>query len=214
MSSELDLRMLIGHHPDSDALKVFLGDLQAKTGASVSPDVKAYSDAVYYNHYALGISLMFAPEKGYNPAKSSPISPEKLSLDSIDLYNVPSSSQQTNKATSSRTAEVKFSTYPVNPFTLHLTPALKDKEGTELQRPATFQVSPATTGKGFVAAFGEPDRKGGGAGPTNGSIGIWCEWSRDGVMVEFAGSEARGPQAWERGKDALWRVITIFAPKT
>ncbi|KAL1748568.1 hypothetical protein HDZ31DRAFT_29489 [Schizophyllum fasciatum] len=213
--SELDLRTLIGQHPGSDTLTTFLDGLQAKASSakSISPDVKAYSDAVYHNYYALGISLMFAPEKGYNPAKSSPILAEKLALDSIDIYNVPTSPQQTNGATSSRTAEVQFSTYPLAPFTLYLSASLKDKDGKDVQRPTKLQVSPVTTGKDFVAAFGEPDRKGGGAGPTNGSIGIWCEWSRDGVMVEFAGSEARGPQAWERGKDALWRVITVFAPK-
>jgi len=30
-------------------------------------------------------------------------------------------------------------------------------------------------------------------------------------MVEFGGDEARGPQAWERGKDAIWKVITLFS---
>jgi len=69
------------------------------------------------------------------------------------------------------------------------------------------------TGKDFVAALGEPDRKGGGSGPSSGSIGIWVEWTRDGLMVEFGGDDSRGPQAWERGKDALWRVISVFSPK-
>jgi len=29
-------------------------------------------------------------------------------------------------------------------------------------------------------------------------------------MVEFGGDESRGPQAWEKGKDAVWKVISIF----
>ena len=74
--------------------------------------------------------------------------------------------------------------------------------------------SHAATGKDFVKVLGEPDRKGGGAGPSSGSIGIWCEWSKDGLMVEFGGDEARGPQAWERGKDEVWKVITLFPPTT
>ncbi|TRM66407.1 hypothetical protein BD626DRAFT_397947 [Schizophyllum amplum] len=209
MSTNTDLKALLGQQPESEALKTLLTELRVKVSAgdSLSPDVKTYSDAVYFNYYALGISLMFAPHKGYNPAKTSPLSHEKLALDSIDVYNVPNSPQNTNGATSSRTAEVKFSTYPLTSFHLYLTPELKDKEE------MSFSVLPTTSGKDFVGAFGEPDRKGGGAGPSNGSIGIWCEWSRDGVMVEFAGDEARGPQAWERGKDAYWRVITVFAPK-
>jgi len=69
-------------------------------------------------------------------------------------------------------------------------------------------------GKEFIALLGEPNRKGGGAGPSSGSIGIWVEWTRDGLMVEFGGEESRGPQAWERGKDAPWKVISIFATKS
>ena len=65
----------------------------------------------------------------------------------------------------------------------------------------------------LVSVLGEPDRKGGGAGPSTGSIGIWCEWSKDGLMIEFGGDDARGPGAWERGKDAVWKVITLFQPK-
>ena len=95
---------------------------------------------------------------------------------------------------------------------LVLTADIRDKDGTPITRPSELSVLADTSGKDFVQALGEPDRKGGGAGPSSGSIGIWCEWSKDGVMVEFGGDEAKGPQAWERGKDAAWKIITIFSP--
>ncbi|KAF8140388.1 hypothetical protein EV363DRAFT_1393296 [Boletus edulis] len=80
-------------------------------------------------------------------------------------------------------------------------------------RRATPVIEKDTTGKEFVAWLGEPSRKGGGTGPSSGSIHIWCEWSQQGIMVEFGGNDARGPQAWERGGNAVWRVVTVFAPK-
>jgi hypothetical protein len=75
--------------------------------------------------------------------------------------------------------------------------------------PKSVSVSAETIGKDFVAELGEPDRKGGGAGPY--SINIWCEWTKEGVMVEF-GDHARGPQAWDKGKDANWKVISFYPP--
>ncbi len=102
-----------------------------------------------------------------------------------------------------------YSPYPVTPITLAVTP--ETKEGTP--RPSTLSITRNMTGKEFVTALGEPDRKGGGSGPSSGNIGIWVEWTRDGLMVEFGGDDSRGPQAWERGKDAPWRVISIFSSK-
>nr|GAT44069.1 predicted protein [Mycena chlorophos] len=112
----------------------------------------------------------------------------------IDIYNIPKTKPAANKGSSTRKAELAFATYLDLPITLR----------------STFAVGPETTGKDFVEALGEPARKGGGAGPSSGSIGIWCEWTKDGVMVEFGGIEATGAQAWERGKDAVWRVMTLF----
>jgi len=139
---------------------------------------------------------------------------EKLALDNIYLYNVPTNKQSDarSKGTSARAAELAFSTYPVSPLELRITPQIKDKDGKVLSRPPKVDVHADTSGKDFVQTLGEPDRKGGGAGPSSGSIGIWCEWSKDGVMIEFGGDEAKGPQAWERGKDAIWKIITIFPP--
>jgi len=102
-----------------------------------------------------------------------------------------------------------YSPYPITPIVLTISP--ETKEGTP--RPSNFAVTQNMTGKEFVATLGEPDRKGGGSGPSSGSIGIWVEWTRDGLMVEFGGDDSRGPQAWERGKDAPWRVISVFSPK-
>ncbi|OBZ78551.1 hypothetical protein A0H81_00976 [Grifola frondosa] len=154
-------------------------------------------------------SLLFKPVNGYKPKtgmKREDLSDGDLVLDGIDIYNVPKS-----KSMPSSKSKSIYSSYPISPIILTLAPSPPDDNGKS--RPTSFDVTPETTGKDFVQSMGEPERKGGGAGPSSGSIGIWCEWSKDGVMVEFGGDESRGPQAWERGKDAVWKIITVFPPK-
>lgn len=206
-----DIQALLGANPSSDSITQFLKDLiqHSDTGLT-APEVKSYSDAVYFNYYPLGISLLFIPQKGYKPSsgmKREHLRDDSLVLDSINIYNAPMPKETTEK--SRRTAELAFSTYPLSKWNLSLSPETSESAGNE----SPIDISLTTTGKDFVSCLGEPDRKGGGAGPSSGSIGIWCEWSKHGIMVEFGGDESRGPQAWERGKDAVWRVITVFSPK-
>lgn len=209
----MSLKDLVGVRPGDPRLVEYLSILStsAARDGPVSPEIKAYPDAVYFNYFALGLSLLFSPKDGYKPSsgtKSADLKTDKLLLDSIYVYNVPKRSDAARK----RAAELAYTTYPISPITLEINANVKDKDGKELNRPSELAVGLDTTGKQFVAALGEPDRKGGGAGPSSGSIGIWCEWSKDGFMVEFGGEEAQGPQAWERGKDAVWKIITIFPP--
>ncbi|KAF7985311.1 hypothetical protein HWV62_6489 [Athelia sp. TMB] len=202
----------LGEHPSSQRLSGYIKALPG--GADVSPEVKSYRDAVYFNYYALGLSLLFTPQNGYQPTtglKQEDLKDSDLILDSIDLYNIPKPiAALAGGAKLPRMAELAFSTHPVSPFTVTLTS--QPETPNQTARPPSFDILTTTSGKDIVAVLGEPDRKGGGAGPSSGSIGIWCEWSKDGIMVEFGGEEARGPQAWERGKDAIWRVITLFPP--
>jgi len=193
------MRDLLGHSPTSPDLAAFLSALSSPIA---TPDVKSYPDAVYFNYYSLGLSLLFLPIDGYKPR--SEIS--HLALDGIDVYNDLFSVKPDDKKGLRSPA---YSPYPVTPITLAVTP--ETKEGTP--RPSTLSITRNMTGKEFVTALGEPDRKGGGSGPSSGNIGIWVEWTRDGLMVEFGGDDSRGPQAWERGKDAPWRVISIFSSK-
>ncbi|KAG0693317.1 hypothetical protein DFH29DRAFT_992388 [Suillus ampliporus] len=179
-----DIQALLGANPSADSITVFLKDLAQHSNTSLTaPEVKSYSDAVYFNYNPLGISFLFIPQNGYKPAKG--LKREHLTEDSL----------------------LAFSTYPMSKWCLSLSPEAS------ASNVSSIEISLTTTGKDFVSCLGEPDRKGGGAGPSSGSIGIWCEWSKHGIMVEFGGDEARGPQAWERGKDAMWRVITVFSPK-
>jgi len=157
----------------------------------------------------------FSPQHGYKPTPGltlADLQSNNLFLDSIYIYNDPRKPRATPQRTSSRTSERAFLTYPNFPLVFNIDPSPEDKDRKALSRPETLQVRADTSGKDFVQTLGEPDRKGGGAGPSSGSIGIWCEWSKDGIMVEFGGDEAIGPQAWERGKDAIWKIITLFSP--
>ncbi|KAF8520154.1 hypothetical protein BU17DRAFT_46938 [Hysterangium stoloniferum] len=192
---------LFGQSPVSSELKAFLEEAASKAAISPLPDaeIKSYPDAVYFNYYPLGISLMFIPHKG--STTKGQLDHATLSLDSIDVYNV------SNDAAS--TKGEKYAPCPLLPLDI---PLLNGSEENTDTTPQSAVVTAASNGRDLVQALGEPTRKGGGAGPSSGSISIWCEWSKHGIMVEFGGDEARGPQAWERGKDAVWKIITLFKP--
>jgi hypothetical protein len=202
-----DIRDWLGHSPSSPDLAAYLSTLST---TQVTPDVKSYPDAVYFNYYSLGLSLLYIPINGYKPRSGlsrQDLQDAHLVLDGIDIYNDLPTVKSDGKTSSRSTA---YSPYPTTPIALTVTP--ETKEGTS--RPSALSVTRDMTGKEFVTALGEPDRKGGGSGPSSGNIGIWVEWTRDGLMVEFGGDDSRGPQAWERGKDAPWRVISFFSSKT
>ncbi len=128
---------------------------------------------------------------------------DHLRLDSNDIYNIPEGEQQKRPSKSQA-----YSSHPVSSIVLSQSPPPDGETQLKL-----FEISKTSSGKIIVESLGEPDRKGGGSGPSSGSIGIWCEWGRKGVMIEFGGDESRGPQAWERGKDAKWKILTLFLPR-
>ena len=182
VQQQLAIEDLWNEPPTSLVLTRWLRGLSTK---GVIPEIKVYPDAVYYNYFQLGTSILFQPAAEYKPGDLSQLDTSKLFLKSIDIYNE---------------SEVKYATYPSYPLVF---PPSSTK---------TVSITPQTLGKDFVGALGEPDRKGGGNGPMSGSIGIWCEWTKLGLMVELSGEDVRGPQAWEKGKDATWKTITLFAP--
>ena len=204
-----DIQKLIGLPSDSPVLAAHISALSEKASKpdATTLEVNSYPDAVYFNYYSLGISLLFKPIDDYVPKtglKLGELQAKTLVLDGVDIYNAfpPKAGSNASRATKS-----PYTSSPLSPITLDLA-TIEGKD-----RPKSFDIIPQTTGKDFVSTLGEPDRKGGGAGPSSGSIGIWCEWTKDGVMVEFGGEESRGPQAWERGKDAVWKIMSIFPPK-
>ena len=143
---------------------------------------------------------MFLAEDGSKTVKAEHAQSEKLRLDSICVHNALGPPSRPNSGTQ------PYSTYPALPIVLPLLDISEDRS-TEV-----LVLTAESNGKDIVSCLGEPSRKGGGSGPLSGSIGIWCEWTKDGIMVEFGGDEARGPQAWETGKDAKWKTLTIFEP--
>jgi hypothetical protein len=190
---------LFNETPTSTRLLSYLAEVASSAGVALSePEVKAYPDTVYFNYYTLGISLTFLPSGGRT---TTSLKFETLSLDGIDIYNTSKEARPSKGKT--------YSQFPLLPVKLTASPVERNTDSTS----NVFELKAGTTGQDLVGALGEPTRKGGGAGPSSGSISIWCEWSKLGVMVEFGGDEARGPQAWERGKDAVWKVVTLFPPK-
>ncbi|KAJ3750582.1 hypothetical protein DFH05DRAFT_97103 [Lentinula detonsa] len=206
------IQRLLGRKPSSQLIDDYLNELSsAGKPSALTPEIKSYSDVVYYNFHALGLSLLFKPTDGYKPRTGllrSELMEDKLVLDSLDIYNIPAS-RSDSKGSQKKREEIAFATYPMSPVILNLTDP-EEEEGKNI--PHSLQISKESTGKDFVQGLGEPDRKGGGSGPSSGSIGIWCEWTKHGILVEFGGVEAIGPQAWERGKDAVWKVVTVFLP--
>lgn len=170
------------------------------------------------------MSLMFKPEPTY---KLSPkMSEESLDrarilLDTIDLYN----SLGDDEADRRRTSNVAYKPFPQLPLPLTIAattiPSTTESSSDtkpEPEDPSTqnttseFKILSTTTGKDLVSALGEPGRKGGGGGPSGGSIAIWCDWPKHGIMIEFGGLDARGPKAWENGKDAQWAIMSLYKP--
>lgn len=192
---------------DTTAINDFLTSLSPDV--LPEPDVKSFSSSVYFNYYSLGLSLLFSPSNGYKPrpgAARADLRSEDLLLESVDIYNVATKSESALPA-NRKAANPMYSPFPKYPIII-----ARPAKGTEPQ--AEFHLAPSSIAKDLVSFFGEPSRKGGGGGPSGGSIGIYCEWKDIGLMVEFGGDEAKGTQAWDKGKDALWSVATVFQPSS
>jgi len=208
MAATTDVKTLFGLPPTSQNVKEYISSLSslANAGPDDKAQIKAYPDAVFVNYHALGCSIEYRPTNGYKPPSNvqsiTDLQTNNLALDKIDLYNPPPDDGEpdTTQKTKSKTAPM-FAEYPGLPLVI-----------TFSREPWSISVTPESTGKDFVATLGEPDRKGGGGGPSSGSINIWCEWAKEGIMVEFGGRDARGPQAWDKGRDAKWKVVSLFLP--
>jgi hypothetical protein len=224
----MSLRDLLGAHPNDQIINDFIARAESsvtlpKHTHKVTTNV--YPDSVYFNYHSLGFSLLFVPTDGYKPKSGTArddLDQTRLILDGIDLYNLPFHKRKADsgtrgpdpKAGSTRSAEPTYADYPLYPVSIPLVAGAKDKNGVVKQRTVeTLELTTTTSGKDFVGCLGEPDRKGGGGGPSQGSVNIWLEWSEDGIMIELGGDEARGPNAWEGGKDAVWKVFSLFRGK-
>ncbi|KAJ3736163.1 hypothetical protein DFJ43DRAFT_1036494 [Lentinula guzmanii] len=122
---------------------------------------------------------------------------DKLVLDSLDIYNIPASTSD-SKGFQKKREETAFATYPMSPVILNLTHP-EEEEGKNL--PHSLQISKESTGKDFVQGLGNQIEKVADQVHLVGPL-----------ESEFGGVEAIGPQAWERGKDAVWKVVTVFLP--
>lgn len=174
-----DPRSILGFSISDPVVRIFLSGLANKTSSKQSgnPEIKGYSDAVYVNFYPLGISFMLTARDGSKSLREIDAYSDQLVIDSMDIYNTPPDQSSDKTKTTATTSQ--YTPYPESTIELPLIASKDDGENPT----TTFRITNTTTGKDFVSALGEPERKGGGAGPSNGSIGIWCEWKSQGVMV-------------------------------
>lgn len=209
---------IFGSQPSSPPIEDFMRPLLPMS-AMPKPELQSYSNAVYMNYHSLGISLLYTPINGYQPTAGTHLEQLRaadLILESLDIYNVAAKVDEVDLSKKaggkpSKLANAQYSPYPCFPISVHRAAArtTEDLASSSADLGLTLDITPETMGKDFVKFLGEPSRKGGGGGPSVGSIGVWCEWKALGLMVEFGGEEAQG---WERGKDARWAVITFFKP--
>jgi hypothetical protein len=184
----------------------------AQLPAPAEPEIKPYPDSVYLNYPTLGLSLLFAPIEGYSPPKSAEsvedLDGEKLRLEGVDLYNTPpppaaeGDAHPAGSTSRPRSNATAYAAFPALPY-------LFTPRSTPPPRPP-FLIHQHTTGADLVRALGEPARKGGGGGPKKGGMGIWLEWTAEGLMVELEQGEVSGPKEWDEGGTKRWKVMSLF----
>ncbi|SCZ98599.1 BZ3500_MvSof-1268-A1-R1_Chr3-1g05490 [Microbotryum saponariae] len=181
-----------------------------------SPELKLYSDILYANHHSLGLSLSYKPNSKTSklPKVIDEINWAKLKLVGVDVYNPETWKGQESKGTENK-KKLEYRPFPRYPIVISVpasavadAPTSTTTKNTttatsDPSSPTTVLVHPTTQAHDFTSSLGEPDRKGGGAG----SMGIWCEWTQLGVMVEFASA---GLEAWDKGRDVRWMVLSLF----
>jgi hypothetical protein len=164
----------------------------------------------YRNARAAGVSFQFQAD-GTAPTD------EAWRCTAIDVYNA-----EAQQAADKRKRAPQWGVCPLLPLRLELRD-IKRPSGAETSATAgSLDVTATSTGGDFVAALGEPSRKGGGealaAGGASGlGPGAWLEWEGEAegrrvtLMVELVGEGAKGAGRWEKDKagKAMWGVLTI-----
>ncbi|GAA6020174.1 hypothetical protein JCM11491_005555 [Sporobolomyces phaffii] len=212
-----DLTPLLGLSPTApelaDCLCALVGSSPSSSRRAPSATLASYPDIVYLSYHALGVSLSFEPTiSSYRPAYKlssvDQLEPDKLYCVGIDVYNHEHTDGGDGTKSSGSTSSNEYEPFPQYPILLPA-PALASSSSSPPGAAAAarpFPLTPTTTGKDLVAAYGEPTRKGGG--DTKG-MGIWTEWTREGIMVEWKSS---GLGAWDKGGETQWRVLSLFEP--
>lgn len=192
----------------------------AATGSSpttrLKAEVSSFPDVTFHNYHPLGVSFSYIPSTVPGQASSS-----KLVLDRIDIYIAdPSSSAAAPPARPGRQPKPTFSRFPLDlslsfpttsialpspPPAQPCTTSSRDTSptaSTTREREKIFVVRAQTRGRDFVAALGEPSRKGGGSGGVGGFAGVppWMEWNNVELEVgEPQGNDEVSPLLLARG---------------
>lgn len=211
-----DLSGFLGQPPFSSTSSALLSQLASSLAQPpADPIVKAYSDIVYLNYHSLGLSLSFEPSGGYKPGRGTDLeevrnegSNGRLLCSGVDVYNHEDEEEEDKAKKDDPPRKRKgpgadYAPFPRYPILLPAT-APSGHNGAD-PKPIPFPLEPSTIGKTLVAHYGEPSRKGGGESGT--SMGVWTEWTPEGIMVEWRSS---GLGAWEKGGEAKWRVVSLF----
>ncbi|GAA5867767.1 hypothetical protein JCM3774_003405 [Rhodotorula dairenensis] len=202
----VQLSGFLGQAPFSSSYSPLLEQLASGLDTPVAdPVVKAYSDIVYLNYHSLGLSLSFEPSGGYKPGRGTDLDEVRtegrngrLQCTGVDVYNHEEGTddeQEGGQGGPPRKRKGPGADYAPFPRYPILLPG----------GPHPFALDPATVGKDLVSHYGEPSRKGGGESGT--SMGVWTEWTPEGVMVEW---RSTGLGAWDKGGEATWSVVSLF----
>ncbi|KAG0654526.1 hypothetical protein C6P46_001606 [Rhodotorula mucilaginosa] len=208
-----DLSSFLGQPPFSSTSSALLSQLASTLAQPpADPIVKAYSDIVYLNYHSLGLSLSFEPSGGYKPGRGTDLdevrnegSNGRLTCSGVDVYNHEDEEEDEGAKKDGPPRKRKGPGAHYAPFPRY--PILLPAPGSPNSdsKPTPFPLEPSTIGKTLVSHYGEPSRKGGGESGT--SMGVWTEWTPEGIMVEWRSS---GLGAWEKGGEAKWSVVSLF----
>ena len=233
---------LFGASPDDsvvkDTLRLIEEHLNIDQASSTQADIATYPDISYHNYPPLGLAISYLP-----PASSAKSDDGKQWLfDRIDFYNPPPGPRPRRRGDKQPWDGYTPPTYPIRftfpTDTIIVPPKKEGEDSSTTTRPALLQVTTSTSGKDFVACFGEPTKKGGG---DNAYVPPFLEWSRIdlssanstrrgdageniatvGIMVELrtpAPSETSTPVQqgngglWDRAAGWPWGSLKVFKP--
>jgi hypothetical protein len=200
------IHRIFGNPPTSTHITAYLDSLSISS-ASSTPLIKSYSEATYHAYHSLGLDLIYAPSDSKpDPAHPEQLELDRIDIynpvPGVNLPGAGSSRRRPPPTYSSPDFPVVIqlaqtpilppapapvpppgypnaSALPANAISVQAMPPAAQELVHPTGTPVPFVIDKDTTGRDFVAALGEPTRKGG----AKGWVGPWLEWSELRVLA-------------------------------